>query len=391
MSASFRLVCLGGAALTVCPATEGSRFVGIGPARQALAGGGLADPQDGTWQMANPASLCGQPREVGLHLEVLMAQVGVSPSGALATPGAGTLEDEPVVATGSAHWVQPWGPGTLGLALAPYAGLSIDLPGGRSVFGEPGGYDRHLAYAATRFGASYAVPLGQGFTLGATLCINHASLQSDSMTRGLVETEGNDQRDQALGAGVKIGFQYRLPGFGAALAYTSRQWFAEFSDYDDLLAGPLDDPQTLELGLSLDLCPRCTVNTDFRWIAWSGIEALGDPDTGFGWDDQLIAGVSLTTRLAEDRWLARAGFSYGRSPIGEDVAFLNGLSPLIAEWHLGLGLGWRPGPSQRWDLTVQHALHNDLEDDGSRLGGAGAGTKLELSVTSLALGWGWRY
>ena len=390
---AHRLVALLVACTVLAPlaATEGARFVGIGPARQALAGGGLADPQDGSWQIANPASLDGQAREAGLHLEVLTAQVRVAPRGALATPGAGTLEDDPVVIAGSVHYVQPWGPGTFGLALAPYAGLSLELDGGRSVLGELGGYDRHLAYAATRLGASYALPLGGPWAVGATLCVNHASLQSDALTRGLAQTAGEDDRDQALGAGVKIGIQYRQPRFAVAVAYASRQWYGEFEDYGDLLPGPLDDPQTIELGLSLDLCPHCTVNTDMRWIAWSQIEALGDPDTGFGWDDQLIAGASLTARLAEGRWLARGGFAYGRSPIGEDVAFLNGLSPLIAEWHIGLGLGWRPGAALRWDLAVQHALANEVTDDGSRLGGAGAGTRLELAVTSIALGCGWRF
>jgi long-chain fatty acid transport protein len=136
--------------------------------------------------------------------------------------------------------------------------------------------------------------------------------------------------------------------------------------------------------------PFLTVNADWRWTAWSQVEALGDPGTGFGWDDHQAAGLSCTTRLDEARWLVRGGFSYGRSPIRDDVAFLNGLSPLVAEWHVGLGLGWRPGP-HRWDLSVQQALRNTVTDDGSRLGGAGAGTELELGVIAVALGYGWGF
>jgi long-subunit fatty acid transport protein len=85
----------------------------------------------------------------------------------------------------------------------------------------------------------------------------------------------------------------------------------------------------------------------------------------------------------------RAGLSYGRSPITESEVFINGLSPLISEWHATLGVGWQINSAWDIQLTYLHAFKNTLTDNGSD--GFGAGTQISLEVNSIIAGVGWRY
>ncbi len=275
----------------------------------------------------------------------------------------------------------------LGFGIFTVAGLAIDYPAARSVFGQAGGSTVAPPRASCRPSWAGGREVLDGWAVGATLIGDYEDFQSDSLTRFGTETAGGYALDHALGAGFALGLHKRWQEISIGADYTSRQWMQRLTRYRDLLDGSFDQPQLVQLGLAWRALPWLEALIDYRFIDWHEVKVYGDSTTGFGWRNQQVFKVGANL-AAGPGLTVRTGFSYGRSPIDQSEAFTNALSPLISEAHAAIGVSWDITPRYRYNLTYLHAFRNSLSDNGSDAGGAGNGTRISLAVDELSMGLG---
>jgi len=371
-------------------ALEGNRLIGVGPVQLGQAGAGVADGGDSTWLGLNPAALHGLGRRVDGSVYALFASDSIEPKGALGNPTAGRMDDDATALVPNITGSYPLGPGTLGAGIYGIGGLDLQWPEARSVVGALGGFDTRAEARIVRAAIGYALPLPSDWQVGVALDLDHLSFASDALTGSLTQTKGAGATDRAWGGGFIIGAQKRFEDVTLGLAYHSRHWMQTLEDYDDLLIGPVDQPQMLQAGVAWRVTPITTVLIDYRFLDWDSVAVFGDEDDGFGWEEQHIgkAAVAVTPR---DELTLRAGLSYGKSPIRDDDVFVNGLTPLIGELHGSIGASWRFNEQGELHFAYVRAFENDVTDDGGDVSGAGAGTVIELVVDSVALGVGWTF
>jgi hypothetical protein len=216
---------------------EGTRTVGFGPAQTATAGAGIASPQDSSWLAINPASLVELGSRADADLALFRPSDSETPAGALGNTSAGRQEDVQNIYVPDLSTAQPLAGGVLGFGIFTVAGLAIDYPAARSVFGQAGGFDHRAAARFVSAELGYGREVLDGWAVGATLIGDYEDFQSDSLTRFGTETAGGYALDHALGAGFALGLHKRWQEVSVGADYTSRQWMQRLTRYRDLLDG----------------------------------------------------------------------------------------------------------------------------------------------------------
>jgi long-chain fatty acid transport protein len=371
---------------------EGTRLIGTGPVQVGTAGAGVASPQNSSWLSLNPAGLVDVSNRVDGSLDIINGRVEVTPEGAFGNTADGTLDDSVIVLAPALTWVKSWDGQAVGFGFYTLSGLAMDLPGGRSAIGDAGGYDNHAEVRTMATSLAYARKVTAGLSVALAANLIYSDIQSNSLTVDLQETAGNDETDRAIGGGFSLSLYQRWEQVSLGANYISRQWMQSWDKYDDLYAGPPDQPPVLQVGIAWRPLPWFEPMLDYRWIDWDSVAVYGNdiPDKGLGWRDQHIIKLACSAAVRDDLVL-RAGVSYGRSPIDESVAFANALSVLTTEWHATLGVGWQF--NKEWDLQFAylHGFKKEVTDNGGDAGGFAEGTTIGLEVDSVILGVGWKY
>lgn len=376
------------AAVLICtaaaPAAEGTRLLGIGPAQEAFTGAGAAASHDVTWIALNPAGLADLGPSALVAGEVVHADVELdlrdAPPG-LANVAAGEQHDHRWIPAFFAGADGRWGDTRLALAAYTVSGLAVEWAHSKTTIGEAGGFDRTASAGLNRLAFAAARRIG-GLRLGAALDLDYSTFRSDALTFSLSETAGDNRVDTALGAGAILGAAFDWESVSIGLDYHTRHWVQAFDRYDDLLAGPLDQPPVAQGGIAVRLGGGLVVLADARWIGWHSVRVYRQT---LGWDDQRIGKLALQWTPVPALSL-RAGASYGDAPIDGDAVLLNGLSPLVSEWHLGGGVAWRFAERFEAQAAYQRALPHRETDNGGDLGGAGTGARIGLTTDALVLG-----
>lgn len=195
--------------------------------------------------------------------------------------------------------------------------------------------------------------------------------------------------DMAYGAGLRAGLLWEMtPGIGLGFAYQSRVYNTEFDRYRGvIIGGAIDQPPIYDLGLQIHLAPRQRLLLDIQHIRYAHITPLGRgvdaqyftdecfiprllggregpldacaggvQGPGFGWDNMTIYKLGYQGSRGRLTW--RAGFSYGRQPVGEGQILSAVFAPAITERHAALGLSWALRPRVSVDWALVHALKN---------------------------------
>ncbi|MDH4228176.1 MAG: outer membrane protein transport protein [Nitrospirota bacterium] len=174
----------------------------------------------------------------------------------------------------------------------------------------------------------------------------------------------------------------------------------------------VDYPQQAAVGVAVKPSNRVLVDLDVKWINWSAThdqvslkgpansfdtngDGIGDASAtqlAFGWDNQVIYALGVQFVATEDLKL-RAGFNYGKSPIGREDVMNNLIFPAIAEKHLMIGADYQLG--EHWGIggTFMKAFKNSVTGVGDVPAGFQFGTpfmadsnmKISLEETSLGL------
>jgi long-chain fatty acid transport protein len=367
-------------------AAEGTRLIGTGPVQTSTAGAGVAAPQNSSWLSLNPAGLITLSDKVDVSTDVIQGRASLTPNGFLGNAAAGRIDDDVIVYAPAATVVNKLNENeTIALGFYTVSGLAIGYLDSRSSPGAAGGFDRRGEQRFVTTSAAYARRITDQLSAALAVNLNYVDLRSDSIIATGAQTNGTFDLDSALGAGLSLSLYQQFDQLSIGAIYTSRQWMQTLERYRDAFVGTPDQPQVFQAGIAWRPVSWFEPMLDYRYIDWSSVAFYG---TGLRWRDQHVLKFAGIAR-ASSEVVIRSGLSYGRSPITESEVFINGLSPLISEWHATLGVGWQVHSAWDLQLTYLHAFKNSLTDNGSD--GFGAGTQISLEVDAFVAGVGWHY
>lgn len=274
-----------------------------------------------------------------------------------------------------------------------------------------------------QFIPSIAYKVNPNHTFGASLVLGAQWFRAEGLEAfndlGFTASPGN-----LTGMGWEHGFGggYRLGWLGTfadeklklGINYSSRVWMEEFERYQNLFAenGDFDIPENYSIGIAYQFTPKWTAAFDIQQINYSDVRSVGNPGPavtapidgnlfelcpgadksscklgganglGFGWTDQTIYKIGVDWTINE-KWNARAGWNYAKSPIPDDQVLFNMLAPATPEHHLTFGGGYYFTDDVVLDFNMMIAFLNTIK--GPTAFGPG-GAYVEGSNASIAMG-----
>jgi long-chain fatty acid transport protein len=395
--ASVALLAMSGSNLW---ATNGAQLIGFTAINESLGGSGTAAPQDVSTILLNPAGLTELPMRADFTVDFAFPKSQMNSSAAPAGNPAGvsnSIDDTVVLPGGGFTTPTPLFKGDdgekklfVGVAILPTAGFSVDYPTSRlTPTVTANAYDTHTFYGLLKIVPSAAYKINDKLSVGVAVHVDHAQFSTNSALPGtFAQTSGADRTDDAFGIGVGVGVLYKAFDFlSAGVSYTSEQFMKDFGLYKDLLPQGLNFPQQVNAGLAWTPIDKLLVNTDFRWINWSGATgAFGTSvaNGGLGWQDQYIALIGAQYQPF-DFLVLRAGYNYGRSPIPSGSVFASQLAIPIGEQHATAGVGFKLGKMFDVDFSYVRTFSHTVTDNGSQLAGLGAGSFTTQSVNEVGV------
>ncbi len=263
-----------------------------------------------------------------------------------------------------------------------------------------------------------------GFTLALGATFFRAKGLQDFGELGFTTANGDftsGSWDSAYGAGIRLGWLGKFAKddklrFG--VNYSSRVYMQKLDAYKNLFAehGGFDIPESYSAGVAFDFTPAITATFDVQRINWSDVKSIGNPGPlasdpqnffplcqggraasecflgqddglGFGWTNQTVYKVGVNWNIT-DKWSARAGWNYGKSPIPSDQVLFNMLAPATPEHHMTLGGGYEINDTFVVDASLVYAFSNTIEGP-TAFGVNGAtvtGTNASIGMKQLSIG-----
>jgi long-chain fatty acid transport protein len=249
-----------------------------------------------------------------------------------------------------------------------------------------------LNFRVLSFESHYAYKVKKDLSISVGAIINYAQARTDMLSSSTgQQTQGEYDWDDAWGGGLALSIFKKGELISLGASYKTRQWMSEFDKYDDVLIGPIDTPQNIQLGLAYHHNSKIDILFDYKWINWSDVKAIGTSvdKGGLGWEDQHILKCAAVYR-ASDKWTWRAGYSDSNSPIGSEDVFVNALTTGIIESHIGAGTSYKVDEKLTVDFAGYYGLHNSIKDDGSDFP-AGANSELEGDLWLFSLGFSYKF
>ncbi|MDD5711512.1 MAG: outer membrane protein transport protein [Smithellaceae bacterium] len=429
MKKLFIMLCVCAMAAVPVPAgaTNGDNLIAIGPEARAMGGVGIASPQDPISSVfVNPGAM-GLARfcdcqEFDFAATLFMPKVegavirttGTASASSASTPFA-------VPAIGLSVPLGPQSPFRFGLAAYGVSGLGVDYRG--TALDNPSAYNFGTAVAPLvageytqlqlmKFAPALSYRIGDKFSVGA-------SLQADYSTLDLRKGTSIN-----YGFGVQVGAVYRLlDSVTVGITYVTPQQikYKDVSDFDQngtLDTLDLESPQQAGLGISYqnaDLM-NLLVETDLKWINWSGAEGYSD----FDWNDQWVVGIGAQISPIKKLYL-RAGYNYGKNPVADHSGFDGSFNPItgapnstrsvqgkvmpayyyetfriigfpaVVQHHVTVGAGYDVTPTFGVHLGYMHAFKETMDETGTDLFGQPVTFESKLSEDSIDLGFVWKF
>ncbi|MGH8595781.1 MAG: OmpP1/FadL family transporter, partial [Gammaproteobacteria bacterium] len=335
-------------------AINGYFMPGYGPKALAVAGTGVAMPQDQLASAINPAGLALVAPGFNASAKLLHPQR----AGSVDCTGIGLCDQAVADRSKREFFVVPalgysrrWGERTT-LGIAMYANGGLNTSYGRAFYdeaarriagqrpGDPGFPTRGkigVDFAQFITALSAAFRASERWTLGiAPLIIiqkfsargleGFASLSADPTS-----LDGRDS-DYELGAGVRVGAIYQLrPDVRLGAQYSSPLFVHRYTKYNGLFVdGKLDSPAHYTVGVSWEATPKLTLGFDFQRILFGDVDTIGNPGptaaelmgvieparrlggaegSGFGWNNVSVYKVGAIYAY-NDKIILRAGWNH---------------------------------------------------------------------------------
>ncbi len=407
-------------------ATNGYMPHGVGAKNKAMAGAGMAMPQDAISIVSNPATavLVGNRMDAGVSLFMPRRNYTTLFGGNNGRNNSFSFENVNID-SGEELFINPEIAGAhplddvSALAWAFYMrnGLASSFKGGSATFDPdgdgplgiatyPGTYgDGRLEFELsqaflditwarkfgdhTSFGVS-AVLAGQSLVVkGIGGFAKYTETFSDSNGAVLPDRLSGNGKDTGYGLGLKAGLHHQLgEHFSLGAAYQSEINTGSFSDYSDLLAGggDLDIPAWAKLGITWQPAGNFSLSLDMQYIWYSDIDALGNsfaniydcPGSGMGGTNlkrclggadgagfgwQDMPVVSIGSHWdVSEAWTLRAGFSFADQPVTYYENTFNIPVISLTEAHYTLGFSYRLDNGDELSFAFMYTEEESLEE-----------------------------
>ncbi|MFA7280673.1 MAG: outer membrane protein transport protein [Sterolibacterium sp.] len=397
-------------------ATNGYLVNGYGLKAQALAGVGIALPQDALAGANNPAGTGFVGDRIDFGLSWFLPRRGAAITGN-AVPGASDSYD----GNDRKHFLIPEfgytkqlsNATSAGVAVYGYGGLNIDYarnPFG--AFGSQGSAGVNLLQLAISPSVAWKPNEQHAFGAGVNFIYQRLKVKGlsafdnavFSAYPGYVTDRGVDT---STGWGLRLGWIGQMtPELSLGATWVSKVSTTKFDKYKGLLAGAgnFDVPQTYGIGIAYKITPALTFATDIQEIKYGGVRSIANPLSnltvlgnqlgspnggGFGWKDITATKFGVSYEVSKDLTL-RGGYSHNGNPIPADQNFFNIVAPAVVKDHLTCGATWKTGSGAELSATYVRAPRNTAKGRGSipaALGGGEASGYLEEHILGLSYGW----
>lgn len=407
-------------------ATNGYFPHGVGAANKAMAGAGMALPEEAVSMVLNPASAALVDEQMGVGVSAFMPRRNYTTlyggnngrNQSFSFDNANTDSGKTLFLAPEIAGVHRLRDGySLAWALYMRNGLAATYKGGGATFDPDFDGPRGISHFPGAFGdgttefemsqtlmdIGLASTLGDATAFGVSVVLAAQSLEVNGFgglaryTETFVTSDGatapeklsGNGRDTRYGAGLKAGLHRRFgEHFSVAAAYSSGIDLSPFDAYSDLLAGggDLDIPARASLGVTWRPLSQFSLSVDAQLIRYSQVGSLGNsfaniydcPGAGFGGTDsrRCLGGASGAGFGWKDMpvysigshwdvsgdWTLRAGFSFGDQPTAWFENTFN--IPLIAltEAHYTFGFTRRLGNGDELGFSFMYTEEESLEE-----------------------------
>ncbi len=352
-------------------ATDGDQMVGITAMQWARGGAIVASPVDIPSMLYNPAAI----GEIGFGKLGFDMSLGVLNPPRKITTVLGTTESNSnlYLGMGNGFAAKLSDKIILGMAAGGVAGMGVDFPS-TTLPDNPKTPMPENTSIVTKKGLLKIVPTiafkaSDKLVIGVSLQIGQQSLALKTPAFIMPQTE-------SYGFGGAVGMIYHiLPNLQAGLSYTSKMSISEYKFNGTSPMGgegeytmEMNSPQHAAFGLAFKPMPKLQVEADVKWYNFSDV--MGEVDLKgpnglvlplkFGWDDQIVYAVGANFKIKQGVCL-RAGYNYGKTPIGPEDVDSNLGSIAVVEHHLSVGISKRWNDTCSSTLSFTHGFHNEVQ------------------------------
>ncbi len=351
-------------------ATDGDQMIGITAMQWARGGAIVASPVDIPSMLYNPAAL----GEIGFGQLGFDLSLGVLNPPRKITSPTGTTESNSnlYMGMGNGFAAKLSNKVLLGIAAGGVAGMGVDFPSS-TLPDNPGTPFPENTSIVTKKGLLKIAPTvafkaTENLIIGVSLQIGQQSLALKTPGFIMPQTE-------SWGFGGALGMIYHiLPNLQAGVSYTSKMSIAEYTfNGTSPMAGEgeytmeMNSPQHAAFGLAFKPTPKLQVEADVKWYNFSDVMdkvELKAPNgavmpLNFGWDDQIVYAVGANFKVIPGVCL-RAGYNYGKTPIGEEDVNNNLGSIAVVEHHASIGISKKWNDTCSSTLSFTHGFHNEV-------------------------------
>lgn len=350
-----------GIAAPYAAATNGDQMLGFTAIQNGMAGAIVAAPQDAATVLVNPAGMA------ELDIRDVRFDLGL---GFLNPPRHvnGFESDSNLYAMpGGAVAFRVNDKLTLGMGLGGLAGSGVDFADTNAA---PGNQFAVTTRQMFKVAPGFAYRVSDALSVGASVNLHFQSLALSGVTPG---GPFYLQQNQVYGWSATAGMIWKLNNqlqLGAAWSGKANMSDFEWNTLQGKVKMGIDGPQTLALGVAWKPMPGLLVEADVKKIWFSDVmdsvvpkRPAGSPVPArfnFGWSDQTVYAVAVQKDIG-DKMQVRAGFNYGKSPIGAEDVNANVGSVAIVEKHLSLGLSRKFSDKATGTISYVHGFENSVK------------------------------
>lgn len=352
-----------GCAAPYAAATNGDQMLGFTAIQNGMAGAVVAAPQDAATILINPAGLA------ELDIKEVRFDLGL---GFLNPPREvnGFESDSNLYAMpGGAVAFRVNDKLTLGMGLGGLAGSGVDFADTSAA--APGNQMAVTTRQMFKVSPGFAYRINDALSVGATLNLNFQSMAMQGFNP-LAASYWYLPQNQVYGWSASAGLIWKLNKqlqLGAAWTSKARMSDFEWNTAQGKVTMGIDGPQTLALGLAWKPMPGLLIEGDVKQIWFSKVMNSAIPTLpagspvpaafNFGWSDQTVYALAVQKDIG-DKMQVRAGFNYGKSPIGAEDVNSNVGAVAIVEKHLTLGLSRKFSDKATGSVSYVHGFEESM-------------------------------
>ncbi len=371
-------------------ATNGYYMIGTGAKSLGMAGAVVANPQDASTIIQNPAGIAWLPNtmfDIGgaVFMPPRKMNGHDSDSNVFVVPAAGFAYNKMGCNCGTPHFV-------FGMGMYGVSGMGVDWDDNKLTNGgmlqkaysslqmmemSIGGayrFNDKLSFGFAPVFVYQALQMEFGWVVPDVGQTNPNSHYYRKMPAPGVHTDSLDTAS-AYGIGFDAGLVYKINDMWmVGLVYKSKRYMQKLEwntvpgnglmiTSDDVKMR-LDMPQQVALGINFRPIEQLRIETDIRWINYHDVmnevdvSGMAVPSWNFHWDNQWVFAIGTSYKVLPYLTL-RTGFNYAKDPIDDDDLYMNIVAPAIVETHATFGFTYNITKSFDVSFAYVHAFEHD--------------------------------